>query len=130
MVMNMNKNILGNKLKLLIEEKEITQRQLATDLGIAVTTLSGYINNGHQPDFDTLSSLATYFDVTTDYLIGHNPKVENDRYSTDEVELVRIYRQLKSEQKDLLREQTKFYLKYNNQKQVKSSDTISDKKSS
>ena len=35
----------GERLKQLIEENNITQRQLSKELNIAPTTLSGYANN-------------------------------------------------------------------------------------
>ena len=56
-------------LRLLIEERGLTQKQLAKDLHIAVSTLGGYVQGTSEPDFDTLRRLAEYFEVSADYLL-------------------------------------------------------------
>ena len=45
------------RLENLVEEKNITQKQLSIELHIAPTTLNGYINNYREPDFHTLVRL-------------------------------------------------------------------------
>lgn len=62
----------GERLKQLIEENNITQRQLSKELNIAPTTLSGYANGYREPDFLTLTLFADYFQVSVDYLIGYS----------------------------------------------------------
>lgn len=58
------------RLENLIEESDITQKDISTELHIAATTLNGYVNNHREPDLHTLIRLARYFDVSTDYLLG------------------------------------------------------------
>ena len=58
----------SNKLRSLIEERNLTQKQVAKDLNIAPSTMGGYVQGSSEPDFDTLRKLAKYFNVTTDYL--------------------------------------------------------------
>ena len=60
------------RLEDLLEEHNLTQRQLATELHIAPSTLNGYLRRGREPDFDTLIALAEYFEVSTDYLLGRS----------------------------------------------------------
>lgn len=60
----------GQKLKELMEERDLTQRQLGKELNIAATTLNGYANDYREPDFQTLAMIAHYFQVSTDYLLG------------------------------------------------------------
>lgn len=60
----------GKRLKELLSEHDITQKQLAQELNIGVTTLGNYIRGIREPDFDTLSKIALYFDVSTDMLLG------------------------------------------------------------
>ena len=64
----------SNNLRILRKEKNVTQRQLATYLCLSRSTIAGYETKAHQPDFVTLEKLATYFEVTIDYLITGEEK--------------------------------------------------------
>ena len=44
----------GKQLEQLIEDNDISQKQLAKALNIAPTTLNGYLHNYREPDFSTL----------------------------------------------------------------------------
>ena len=61
---------LSRRLENLLEEHNLTQRQLSTELHIAPSTLNGYLRRNREPDFATLIKLAKYFKVSTDYLLG------------------------------------------------------------
>ena len=52
------------------EDRRLTQTQLARELHMAPTTISSYETGKIQPPPDKLISLADYFQVTTDYLLG------------------------------------------------------------
>lgn len=52
------------------EDRRLTQTQLARELHMAPTTISSYETCKIQPPPDKLISLADYFQVTTDYLLG------------------------------------------------------------
>lgn len=99
------------RLENLIEEKNVTQRQLSMELHIAPTTLNGYINSYREPDFNTLVRLARYFDVSTDYLLGLSmeKKPAPSTLSPTEGTLIHLYRSLVPERQELLIEQAKFY---------------------
>lgn len=64
-------------LRSLLEENNVTQKTVATKIGLAQNTLSSYVNGKRQPDLTILCSLASYFDVSTDYLLGYS-KSAND----------------------------------------------------
>ena len=70
----------SERLKTLRIEKGLTQSQLAQELGISNKTVSVYEKGTSLPTFDTLAKIASYFDTTTDFLIGYsdkrNPKIE------------------------------------------------------
>ena len=61
-------------LRALIEERGITQKQLAKDLCIAASTIGGYVQGTSVPDFNTLKRLAEYFGISSDYLLQFAPK--------------------------------------------------------
>lgn len=111
----------GDILRSLINDRNITQKQLAFDLNIAPSTLGNYIQDSREPDFQTLKDIANYFNVTVDYLIDNRSPYTKSR---NEEELLRIYRSLSSEQQDLYLEQGKAFLKINAKENVKSSNLI------
>ncbi len=100
----------GNKLKILIEENNITQKNLAAKLNIAPSTISSYVQNTREPDFDTLKKIALYFDVSIDYLLGMTLKSMDEG---KESELLRIFRSMTNEQREIFIEQGKAFLKSN-----------------
>lgn len=112
----------SNRLRMLIEEWDITQKQLASDLHIPVSTLGGYVQGTSEPDFQTLLLIAKHFNVTTDYLLDYRT---NSIKSSNENELIRIYRSLSPEQQDLYLEQGKAFLKINAKENAKFSKSTS-----
>ena len=105
-------------LRTLIDERGLTQKQLAQDLEIPVSTLGGYVQGTSEPDFETLKLFANYFDVSADYLL--NLKIGNTQ-SHLENELLRIFRSLSTEQQELYLEQGKAFIRINAKEDVKSS---------
>lgn len=97
------------KLRMLIEERGITQKQVAVDLSMAASTMGGYVQGNSEPDFDTLVRLADYFEVSTDYLLGH-PSAGK---SVSEDELLRVFRAMTPEQKHVFIEQGKVFIRAN-----------------
>lgn len=62
--------MLGKRLAQLRKEKHFTQRQLAKELGISNSSLALYETDKRQPDYEILTKIADYFDVSVDYLLG------------------------------------------------------------
>ncbi|MGN0456863.1 MAG: helix-turn-helix domain-containing protein [Acutalibacteraceae bacterium] len=106
----------GEKLRNLIEEKDITQKELASRLNIAPSTVSSYVQNTREPDFETLKSIARFFDVSTDYLLDFGT---DNTATRQECELLRIFRCLSDEQREVCIEQCKVFLKLNNKNKEK-----------
>ena len=44
----------GDILRELLEEKELSQKQLAEDLNISASAVGNYVRNNREPDFETL----------------------------------------------------------------------------
>ena len=88
-------------LKALREQKGITQTALANHLGVVRSTVCQYEKGNREPDSETLKKIAEFFGVSTDYLLGVEPKLTIDTTVTakikkdpalkDEVELNDIY---------------------------------------
>ena len=108
----------GEILRELLEDNDITQKQLADDLNIAATTIGNYIRGMREPDFEILKLFAAYFNVTTDYLLDFQSGIEKDH---SEEELLRLYRSLPTDKKELLLEQGKLLVRLNLKEDVKSS---------
>lgn len=69
----------GNVLSLLIEERGLTQKELAEACSTSPSAISGYVLNTREPDFDMLRKIAEYFHVSTDYLLEYeNSSVKSD----------------------------------------------------
>ena len=64
------KVIFGKRLRELRREADITQKCLALDLNVSKTTISQWETAVQYPDLEMLATIAKYFDVTTDYLLG------------------------------------------------------------
>lgn len=62
--------ILGYRLKIARENKNLTQMEVAKKLGISNGTLSGYERNYRDPDTETLAKLAELYGVSVDWLTG------------------------------------------------------------
>ena len=103
-------------LRTLIDERGLTQKQLAKDLEIPVSTLGGYVQGTSEPDFETLKLFANYFNVSADYLL--NLKIGNTQTPLEN-ELLRIFRSLSTEQQELYLEQGKAFIRINAKEDVK-----------
>lgn len=60
----------GDILKKLRTEKGLSQKELTDRLTINRSTYARYETSSTQPDFETLSKLADFYDVSVDYLLG------------------------------------------------------------
>lgn len=114
-------------LRTLIDERGLTQKQLAQDLEIPVSTLGGYVQGTSEPDFETLKLFANYFNVSADYLL--NLKIGNTQTPLEN-ELLRIFRSLSIEQQELYLEQGKAFIRINAKEDVKSSKSTLQGKNS
>lgn len=62
--------ILGQRLKELREEQQLTQKELAEKLHLHSVTYLHYEKSQREPPLAVLVDMAKFFDVTTDYLLG------------------------------------------------------------
>lgn len=62
--------VFGKILRELRKEKNLSQKQLAESIGTTFTNLSRWELGQFEPDFNTLIKISSFFNVTTDYLLG------------------------------------------------------------
>ena len=65
----MKNNTFGKKLKELRIEKGLSQRALGEIFNVCNQTISFWENGSREPDLDTLTNIARYFEVTIDSLL-------------------------------------------------------------
>ena len=108
---------LGEILRDLLEERGITQKELAKSLNIGSSTLSNYIQNTREPDYAILKDFADYFGVSTDYLLDHR---SSQVASRQEDVLLHIYRALDAEEQGLFLEMGRVFVAYKRKRGGKS----------
>ena len=81
----MDQIMIGTFLKLLRKEKNLTQEQLAEQLGVSNRTVSRWENGNNMPDISLLSEIAEFYDVSIPELIYGERKSENMREEAKEV---------------------------------------------
>jgi transcriptional regulator with XRE-family HTH domain len=108
------KYMLGKKIRELREENNITQQDLAKYLKVAKSTLSQYETGSRIPNDDIKKAIALKFNVSIDYLLGltNIPNTVDDyiqksntnsyHINDDEQTLIKKYRQLKAEDKQII----------------------------
>ena len=111
-------------LRELLEENDITQKQLALDLNIGVTTIGNYVRGIREPDFETLKLIAAYFDVSIDYLLNFRSGFTRDHR---EDEILRIFRSLSPDFKDLMTENGKILKKHDIINSLKQKNAVQKK---
>ena len=61
---------MGEKLRTLRLNRNLTQNQIADRIGLAISAISSYESGMRYPSYETLIKLARIFHVSTDYLLG------------------------------------------------------------
>lgn len=81
---------MGEKLKSLRTEKNLTQKQIADRIGLAISAVSSYESGSRYPSYETLIKYARMFHVSTDYLLGitNNRNIDVSGLNDNEIELI------------------------------------------
>lgn len=64
----------GERIKQLRTENKMTQGQVASRVGVAVSAISSYESGVRLPSYNVLIKLSRLFHVTIDYLLGAEKK--------------------------------------------------------
>lgn len=79
----------GIKLKRLRTEKELTQEELSSLLGLIRATISSYERCALYPSIEALISICRFFHVSADYMLGlADTNTFDTSYLTDRQELI------------------------------------------
>lgn len=62
----------AERLVALRKSHNLTQKQLASAIGLSEVGIQNYEGNRRKPAYDVLLALADYFDVSLDYLVGRS----------------------------------------------------------
>ena len=84
------------RLKKLRQERGLSQEKIANHLGITRQAYSNYENGRREPDFTTVNILADFYDVSVDYLIGHDDRRIQSCEPKDRQEKNLLYEKLES----------------------------------
>lgn len=98
----------GSRLRELLHERNISQKDFAKEMGIAPSTAGNYVNGLREPDYESLKRIARFFHVSTDFLLG----IEYEEVEDAELnELVLVFRSLDKKHRRFFLEQGKLLLK-------------------
>lgn len=64
------KAVVAERLTSLREERGLTREQVASEMGLALSTVAGYEQAYRTPKFNNLSKLAKFYRVSLEYLTG------------------------------------------------------------
>ena len=87
-----------NRIKLLREEKNIYQKDLAKLLNVSIPAINYYENEKRAMDTKTALTLAEYFGVSVDYLLGKTDVRNNIDTSNKRVYMCPVYGQISAGQ--------------------------------
>lgn len=80
--------MLGDKILELRKSRKLTQKQLADELGVAQSTIGMLEKNERGAGNDLLIKIAKYFNVSTDYLLSTEEKLDMAMDVIDKIKLI------------------------------------------
>ncbi|WP_336163569.1 LexA family protein [Acinetobacter ursingii] len=72
---------MGQRIRALRREKNLTQGDLAKIVGVSAPNVTGWEKDAYTPKADPLSKMATYFNVSTSYIVNgdeNGPQLDNN----------------------------------------------------
>lgn len=115
----------GEVLRELLDEHDLSQKQLAEDLNISASAVGNYVRSNREPDFETLKKIAAYFRVSTDFLLNYQAE---QGYTYSEHKILQLFHALTADQQELYLEQGKLLIRHNHKKKETLSLSGSDHK--
>lgn len=105
-----------NRIKLLREEKNLTQQDLADKLGGAKSTIAMYESGSRKPSLDVLNKLSEIFECSIDYIIGKSDTRNSSSIDNNKIlgGLSAKYNKLTDDQKDFVKKTIEMLLEKDN----------------
>lgn len=91
------------RIKELRERRNLNQEGLAQKISVSQSTISAYEVGERTPDLSTLISLAQFFDVSVDYLIGLSnvkQRIVNSDLPPNELDFLLSFRRLRGSEQE------------------------------
>ncbi|PIE91930.1 transcriptional regulator [Bacillus fungorum] len=95
----MEENIFGQNLRKLRKIKGLSLNKLGIELGVTGSAISSWELGNKEPNFDMAKKIASYFMVSTDYLLNHQI-LDNDEHTKAIV--TRLAHKMYEKSKDVL----------------------------
>lgn len=92
----------GDRLREILEQKEIQQKIFAQKLNISSSSLNGYITNRRLPNILLVRDIARELGVSIDYLLDYQPSPDSAAASPAETALLKSLRSLPEEKRELV----------------------------
>jgi transcriptional regulator with XRE-family HTH domain len=118
---------IGENIKRLLTQRDITQKAFAAMLNIPYTTLNGYLRDTYEPDIEMVKRIATALGVSIDLLLDCETP-QTIRLDEQEFELVQKFRVLDAQQQELILQQANLMAAQNAREEPKSNTSSSDGK--
>lgn len=80
--------MIGERIKELRKSKKMSQSELGKFIGVSQTTVTAWENGRAEPSSSYVAKLATFFNVSTDYLLGRDPKEDDEKPLTRNQKLI------------------------------------------
>ena len=91
------------RIRSIIDDRDMTQKELAALLDIPPTTLNGYLTGRSHIPLDVLKQITVELNITADYLLGNTKNPARPfTLSPSEQQFVTILRTLSKEQRELI----------------------------
>lgn len=105
---------IGARIQNMIDDRDTTQTALAKQIGVAQTTINGYIKGHHKFPPETLASIARELNISTDYILGLTDIPDLPmRLSKTEQAMIQTLRSLYRDQQEAIHNQVQFFQKQN-----------------
>lgn len=82
--------VFPQRLREIMRSKNVTQKDLATEIGKTRQAVSYYMDGSSGPDWETLAKIASFLGVSSDYLLGLSERKESTETQLAYLEMSRL----------------------------------------
>lgn len=90
---------IGEKIKDLLDEKDIQAKELAEYIGVTQSAMSNYLNNKRDISAQTIAKIAEYLNVTTDFILL-DTDLARIKLNNREEQLLKTFNSMSKEKQD------------------------------